>query len=456
MSLGKRDYQVMESAKSDRCTAIASIDPAPTLDTGLTHANGHGTGDDQPFISTFGTAAMTRYKCRNRLEQFVSWVISTGIVLIVFSVSVTQLGLAANPDFQNYTAQHVRTPISLNLESLCPFEGIERAYVLTTNKISNTPRQPRSQRISTRKHNSSLRVAQVHSIASPAESSIPLTPKCADLKQTEPCWQELHGNSQCFVWSRYYIPEQTVTWSGGCSSGRASGNGTLVRTEGKLSEKEIGLLDQGKKQLQWTIHHSDDTVSKGRYIDGYKDGHWSTLYPDGREAGGSYEHGYKTGHWVQRTLDGTVARGPFLKGKRHGRWWIQIPSGAVVEGPFVHGARTGWWTEEDASGNVYEGPYSEGRKNGIWTLTATNGAVIEGRYVDDLQHGWWMERHPDGGVVEGKMENGKKVGRWITRYTDGTTLEGDHLDGKQHGVWTIRYPDGTISELTYVHGEHQE
>ena len=399
---------------------------------------------------------MMRHECRNRLGTSASSAISIAIVIIIYNVSLIQLSLAQYPDVKNNTAQRARTPLCVNLESWGHYGCSEKTYVFTTNATSSTPKHPRSQRFSVRKHNSTPHVVQVHTSASRVDSPLPLTPKCTGLKQTEPCWQRVEDDPECFVWNRYYVPEQTVTWSGGCSSGRATGNGTLIWTIDDLSEEEVGLLDHGIKQLQWTIRHSDGTVSEGRYVDGYRHGRWTTQYPGGRTAGGSYVHGYRSGHWVQHTLDGAIAEGPFLQGKRHGRWRIQMLSGVVVEGPFVHGTRQGWWIEKDASGNVYEGPYADGGMHGIWTKTATNGAVFEGPYANNLMHGWWIERHPDGGVVEGVMENGKKVGRWITRYADGTTLEGDHLDGKQHGVWIIRYADGTISELEFVHGELQE
>ena len=42
-------------------------------------------------------------------------------------------------------------------------------------------------------------------------------------------WQQLENNPSCSVWNAYPQPNETVTWSGACTNGKAQGRGTAVR-----------------------------------------------------------------------------------------------------------------------------------------------------------------------------------------------------------------------------------
>ena len=116
----------------------------------------------------------------------------------------------------------------------------------------------------------------------------------------EGCWMELANQPGCWRWNPHPQPEETVTWSGGCTDGKASGKGEEV----------------------WRFR---------------KDGEWKTSGGRGELRGG------KTfvGHWIGRYTNGEVWEGPYRNDKRHGLWvrrgsggrdWSCLNDGERVEG----------------------------------------------------------------------------------------------------------------------------
>ena len=223
------------------------------------------------------------------------------------------------------------------------------------------------------------------------------------------CWKELASHPGCFLWDDHYYTDQTVTWSGGCSDGLASGTGTLTWVRDGKEDKHSGILQEGK---------------------------WH-------------------GHWVLRFASGSVEEGLYVVGKRHGNWVGHHANGTVSEGPYVEGKRHGHWAIREANGTVGEGPYLEGKRNGRWVLRKADGSVREGPWVDDKRHGHWVLRAPNGVVNEGPFVDNKRHGHWVLRAPNGTVSEGPFVDDKPHGRWVIRSSDGKTQTITFVDGERQ-
>ena len=191
---------------------------------------------------------------------------------------------------------------------------------------------------------------------------------CAGQPKGAECWKELTGQPGCYVWDNYLITDQTVTWTGTCSGGRAQGEGTLkwVWEDGEKTLESTGSLTDGKR------HH---------------------------------------GQWVIRHADGGVEEGPYVDGKKHGPWVWREADGDVWEGPYVDGKMHGPWVVREADGDVQEGPYVDGKMHGQWVLRFANGQVEEGPYVDGKKHGQWVLRWADGRVEYLTYEDGEEVRR---------------------------------------------
>lgn len=132
-------------------------------------------------------------------------------------------------------------------------------------------------------------------------------PNCAGQPVGGACWIELDSRPECYVWRRSLKQDESVTWTGSCTGGRADGRGVLkwawkgtpfrvVEVEGK------GLLRSGRMEGRWIERFSRGTVWEGLYLEGKRHG-----------------------HWVERYVGGAVHEGPYLEGKKHGRWVFKGP-----------------------------------------------------------------------------------------------------------------------------------
>lgn len=98
-------------------------------------------------------------------------------------------------------------------------------------------------------------------------------------------------NQPCKVWNPEPQPNESVTWSGDCKDGFATGTGAL----------------------RWTEDGKPDMVFDGEYRDGKRNG-----------------------HGVLTTPDGVVFDGEFRNDKRNGHGVLTAPNGEKVEGVWVN------------------------------------------------------------------------------------------------------------------------
>lgn len=111
------------------------------------------------------------------------------------------------------------------------------------------------------------------------------SPVCAG-KAGAACWMEAANRPGCYLWNPHPKPEETVTWSGACVDGKASGKG-----EAAWRFREDG--------------ESKTSSSKGEYRDGRaSDGHWIARFSNGETWEGPVAGGKPHGVWVRRGSGG--------------------------------------------------------------------------------------------------------------------------------------------------------
>ena len=140
------------------------------------------------------------------------------------------------------------------------------------------------------------------------------------------CWMELANRPQCYIWNENPKKDETATWSGSCSGGVATGEGTLtfariVADSIRRHQTVTGRLRKGK----------------------YDDGRFIVRDSDGDYMDVSRVDGERHGRFVVRRSDGSTEEGPYLNGERHGRWIIRDSYGRKKEGPYVNGSKHGHW-----------------------------------------------------------------------------------------------------------------
>ncbi len=176
---------------------------------------------------------------------------------------------------------------------------------------------------------------------------------CPGKEVASSCWMELSNRPGCYTWNPNLQREETVTWTGGCSNGRASGVGdrawSYTDDEGEpASSSGTGELRDDKEAGLWTTRLASGLVAEGSWVDGRPHGHHVLRWPSGRVHEGPYVDGKENGHWIERySLFGThwVEEGPYVDGRKHGHWRERADDGRVIEGPYVNGRKHGFWAD---------------------------------------------------------------------------------------------------------------
>ena len=92
------------------------------------------------------------------------------------------------------------------------------------------------------------------------------------------CWMEYTNRRGCYTWNPNPQTEETVTWSGGCVDGRASGRGKRVwrsRQQGAWkSSSQEGEMRAGIEHGHWILRFASGKTWEGSYVDGKLQGLW--------------------------------------------------------------------------------------------------------------------------------------------------------------------------------------
>jgi len=174
--------------------------------------------------------------------------------------------------------------------------------------------------------------------------------------------------SDCEVWIDDPHPEKTVTWSGSCIKGKASGNGTLV----------------------WSFSLNGKRI-ESRYDGRLRDGDMSgeAVYAWGN--GNRYE-----GHFFEGLMEDDEATYSWANGNQY-------------KGAFSKGEENGRGVHVWANGNRYEGEFRDGLISGRGVHVWANGDRYEGEFRDGLMDGAGVYIWPTGKRYEGEFRKGRMV-----------------------------------------------
>lgn len=178
-------------------------------------------------------------------------------------------------------------------------------------------------------------------------------------------WQAT--SSGCLVWNPIPEPSETVTWSGGCVDGKASGFGTEVFRYRELGvwkeERYVGEMEGGRLNGRGTLSYDNGDRYEGEFRDGKPAGRGMFTFLDGRR------------------YEGDVADGHF-----HGRGIYTFPDGAQYAGGFAHGLANGAGTltrpGETVTGSWSNGCLREGgRIAAVGVSKEMCGASVQADYL---------------------------------------------------------------------------
>ena len=203
-------------------------------------------------------------------------------------------------------------------------------------------------------------------------------------------------NQPCQVYNPDMVAGETVTWSGSCLDGKASGEGRLVW------------------QGSYGTH-----VYKDWMRDGKMHGWGTYTWANGNRYEGDWRDDKRTGRGTFTWADGDRYEGDWRDGKKHGR---------------------GTYTDDDVG--RYKGEFRDDESNGRGIFTWTDGTRYEGDWRGSKMHGRGIYTWANGNRYEGDFRDGKKHGRGTYTWANGTRYEGDFRDGKPHGQGTAHWDNG--------------
>ena len=132
-------------------------------------------------------------------------------------------------------------------------------------------------------------------------------------------------NQPCQMYNQALKPGDvfTVTWSGACLNGKASGNGRLVWQYNDANGIYEGWIRDGKFNGQGVMTFAVGSRYEGNYRDNEIHGHGIFTWGDGRRYKGQWRGGKPHGQGVMTFADGSRYEGQWRDGcfgERDGRW----------------------------------------------------------------------------------------------------------------------------------------
>jgi hypothetical protein len=170
-------------------------------------------------------------------------------------------------------------------------------------------------------------------------------------------------NKDCRVWDAMPQPDETVTWSGACLDGKASGRGSEVF---RFREHGVSKEERYDGEMRGGMLHGRGTLA----------------YDNGDRFDGSFVAGERVGRGTYAHANGDRYDGDFTDDQPTGRGTFTYHNGGRYEGDFVDGKFEGHGTFTFADGGRYEGQFSRGMPNGYGTYQASTGDVVTGNWLN--------------------------------------------------------------------------
>ncbi|MBG6200901.1 hypothetical protein IWQ48_002030 [Labrenzia sp. EL_13] len=209
-------------------------------------------------------------------------------------------------------------------------------------------------------------------------------------RATEPRWHAAE-NRDCKVWNAYPMAQETMTYTGDCINGIASGKGRIEWSYVRLNVRGMETYEGGMRNGK--------------------------------------SHGQGVFVWI----DGTRYEGGFLMGDFSGQGVFEFKNGNSYKGGFKENMFHGTGVFLFANGNHYEGDFREDMFNGIGVFNFARGNHYEGGFKDDLFDGHGVLSLGNGDRYEGEFQRGLFHGQGFFSWANGNSHEGQYREGKPHG-----------------------
>ena len=319
-------------------------------------------------------------------------------------------------------------------------------------------------------------------------------------------------NNRCLITSIPNADKLSVSWSGACVAGLASGVGDVIAfSNGGLRYILRGEFKGGRLERQDQLREcaggacandvspnlirqheqaalaasvvvappasplagsttapppppavqaeirAPDAVYRGRFasdpVTGVISGEGRVQFLDGRSFEGAVKNGRKQGKGAHVWADAQRYEGDWLDDQQQGRGKLTFANGDFYEGDFVKGERTGEGTFRQTSGDSYVGQWVRGIRDGRGVAEWVNGQRYEGTWRADRREGQGLMKFQDGGTYDGEWKNDQPSGQGDILFASGDAYTGLVKNGVPHGQGIFRWGSGDRFDGEFADGK---
>ncbi|MEL6561222.1 MAG: hypothetical protein AAFQ94_23725 [Bacteroidota bacterium] len=311
------------------------------------------------------------------------------------------------------------------------------------------------------------------------------------LIQGDSVWIET--SSGCKVYNPFPAKNESVTWSGGCSGGFASGEGELIWSQkGTAAQKYTGSMKRGMPSGYGIYDLMNGTIKEGNYQNGKQNG-LGKYYSIG--SNDKIDH-YVEGNFVDGELLGIgieiyfdeqgdssiYYKGSFVDENWEGQGTLKYfyeYSFTIYKGTFKNDAPAGMGEQfEYFSGkevnykkgifpfdkmngkgevrvglNRYLGEFKKGKREGQGKLINNKVLVYEGEWRNDKIDGIGKRYFPDGSFYMGKFKQNEPNGFGVKDWGDGYMYIGEFHNGLFEGNGVVFKDTRVLASGIWAKGE---
>ena len=315
-------------------------------------------------------------------------------------------------------------------------------------------------------------------------------------------------NSRCLITSIPNADKLSISWSGACVAGLASGVGDVIAfSNGSLRYILRGEFKGGRLERQDQVRdcaggacandvspnlirqheqaslaasvtattgasrpvgtpaaavvqaeiRAPDAVYRGRFasdpVTGVISGDGRVQFVDGRSFEGTVRNGRKQGKGTHVWADGQRYDGDWVDDQQHGKGKLTFANGDFYEGDFVKGERTGDGTFRQKSGDSYVGQWVRGIREGNGVAEWANGQRYEGAWRADRREGQGLMKFQDGGTYDGEWLRDQPFGQGDILFASGDAYTGLVKNGVPNGQGIFRWGSGDRFDGEFADGK---
>lgn len=167
----------------------------------------------------------------------------------------------------------------------------------------------------------------------------------------------IEDSNSCKIYNPTLLLNYSITWSGVCVDGFASGPG----------------------KVSWFENRVFKFSREGEYVKGKLNGHGVKVDSDGKRTEGEYKDGHGNGHFIYTFANGTRSEGEMKNSEWIGHWVYTTTEGTTNEGEFKNGLRTGLHIEKYLNGSRCECEYKDDKRNGrgLWIFPDGEHRILQ-------------------------------------------------------------------------------